>query len=111
MLAQELADLKGLDFNLELTGFDAREIDELLANPELDDRANAVPELPTHPVTKAGDVWRCGKHMVLCGDSTAADAVSCACGETNPFLMVSDPPYGVSYDPMWREHAGLGHGL
>jgi hypothetical protein len=108
LLAQELADLKGLDFNLELTGFDIREIDELLTNPELDDRANAVPELPKNPVTKPGDVWRCGIHQVLCGDATAADAVSRACGPTKPLLMVTDPPYGVNYDPMWREDAGLG---
>src|SRR5271170_4534586 len=107
-LAQELADLKGLDFDLELTGFDAREVDELLANPDQDDRANTVPELPTRPVTKPGDVWRCGKHRLQCGDATAADVVSRACGGTKPFLMASDPPYGVSYDPMWREHAGLG---
>jgi DNA modification methylase len=108
LLAQELTDLKSLDFDLELTGFDIREIDELLADQELDDRANAVPELPKRPVTNSGDVWLCGKHRVLCGDSTAADAVPRACGQTKPFLMVTDPPYGVDYDPMWREEAGLG---
>jgi DNA modification methylase len=108
LLVPEMQELRVLDFNLELTGFDAREIDELLADPQQDGRANTVPELPKHPVTKPGDVWRCGNHRVLCGDSTAADAVSRACGPTKPFLMVTDPPYGVDYNPMWREEAGLG---
>ena len=109
LLAPELQELRALDFDLELTGFDGREVDELLADPELEDRANAVPELPKHPVTKPGNVWLCGKHRVLCGDATATDAVSRACGLTKPLLMVTDAPYGVQYDPMWREEAGLGN--
>jgi len=108
LLGPELLDLKNLGMDLSMTGFDIREIDELLADPELEDRANAVPELPKNPVTKLGDGWLCGKHRVLCGDATAADAVSRACGPLKPFLMVTDPPYGVDYDPMWREEAGLG---
>jgi hypothetical protein len=102
LLAQELADLKGLDFDLELTGFDIREIDELLADPELDERANAVPELPKNPVTKLGDVWRCGIHRVLCGDSTATDAVSRACGPIKPFLMVTEHIWCESLPPAPR---------
>jgi hypothetical protein len=47
LLAQELADLKGLDFDLSLTGFDDREIKDFLSDPELDDRANVVPDPPT----------------------------------------------------------------
>jgi len=109
LLAQELADLKGLDFDLSLTGFDDREIDDFLSDPADDERANVAPDLPDRPVTVLGDVWLCGKHRVLCGDSTAAEAVSGLCGRTKPFLMATDPPYGVEYDPVWREEAGLGH--
>jgi len=41
-------------------------------------------------------------HRVLCGDSTSTDAVSNLCGSAHPFIMITDPPYGVSYDPSWR---------
>ena len=108
LLGPELEDLRALGFDLELTGFDPHEIDDFLSDPDVDDRANLVPGLPENPVTIPGDVWLCGKHRVLCGDSTAFDAVSRLCGRTKPFLMATDPPYGVQYDPMWREEAGLG---
>jgi DNA modification methylase len=108
LLGPELEDLRGLDFDLELTGFDPSEIEDFLADPDLDQRANATPPVPENPVTKLGDLWLCGKHRVLCGDSADADAVSQLCARTKPFLMATDPPYGVEYDPMWREEAGLG---
>jgi hypothetical protein len=67
LLALEFSDLKDLNFDLSLTGFNDREIDELIADPDLDDRANLVPDLPESPVSKVGDVWRCGKNRVhLC---------------------------------------------
>jgi DNA modification methylase len=55
-----------------------------------------------------GDLWVCGKHRVLCGDATIASNVERLCGSAVPVLMVTDPPYGVEYDPHWREEAGLG---
>ena len=108
LLGPELEDLAALDFDLSLTGFDQHEIDSFLADSELEDRANAAPPVPDDPVTKLGDLWLCGKHRILCGDSTSSDAVALLLGGRQPFLMVTDPPYGVSYDPMWREEAGLG---
>jgi hypothetical protein len=54
LLGPELEELKGLDFDLGLTGFDEREIEDLLADPDLDDRANQVPDVPEHPVTIHG---------------------------------------------------------
>jgi DNA modification methylase len=108
LLGPELEELRGLDFDLELTGFDQHEIDDFLADPELDDRANVAPPVPDRPVTKPGNLWLCGKHRVICGDATVAADVFRLCGATAPFLMVTDPPYGVNYDPMWREVAGLG---
>jgi hypothetical protein len=97
-----------LNIDLNLTGFGPREIDTLLAGPEDDDRANQVPELPEHPVTVPGDLWLCGSHRVLCADATVPDAVARLLGDTKPLLMVTDPPWGVEYDPQWRERAGLG---
>ena len=77
MLAVELTDLKDMDFNLDLTGFSAEEIDTLLTPTIIEGLTDedAVPELPPEPVTKLGDVWILGKHRVMCGDSTSIDAV------------------------------------
>ena len=108
LLTTELLELRGLDLDLDLTGFDAREIDSLLVGAEDDERADLTPELPEHPVTLAGDLWICGPHRVLCGDATSAEDVARLVDGAKPFLMVTDPPYGVEYDPRWRERAGLG---
>src|SRR5207302_3897221 len=64
--------------------------------------------LPQQATTRLGDLWICGEHRVLCGDATSAEAVGILLGSVKPVLMVTDPPYGVDYDPNWRERAGLG---
>jgi DNA modification methylase len=108
LVALEIRELKDLDFNLDLTGFDRLEIDQLLfGNPEEEPEAE-VPELPQAAVTRPGDLWFLGPHRVLCGDATSADEVGRLLGPATPLLMVTDPPYGIQYDPMWRERAGLG---
>jgi DNA modification methylase len=108
LLTTELLELRGLNLDLDLTGFDVREIDSLLIGGEDDERADLVPALPEHPVTLPGDLWICGAHRVLCGDATSAEDVARLVDGAKPFLMVTDPPYGVEYDPQWRERAGLG---
>jgi DNA modification methylase len=65
-----------------------------------------VPELPVSPVSVPGDLWQLGAHRLICGDSTAADVVGRLLGDVRPLLMVTDPPYGVEYDPSWRNQAG-----
>lgn len=60
------------------------------------------------PVAKAGDVWVLGRHRLVCGDATDPAAVTLALDGQAPRLMVTDPPYGVSYDPAWRERAWRG---
>src|SRR5688572_32107172 len=84
LLALELSDLKECDFDLSLTGFDTKELDDLLAGPEDDDAANAVPPVPDNPISRLGDVWNCGKHRVLCGDATSADSVAQLLGKSKP---------------------------
>ena len=69
LLSLELQELSAADFDLSLTGFDPGEIDGLLAIPD-EERANAAPPLPENPVSRVGDLWLCGKHRVLCGDTT-----------------------------------------
>jgi hypothetical protein len=105
-VALEIEDLKALDFNLDLTGFDAKEIDRFLFRSKNDD-ADAVPEVPEVPVSRLGDLWLCEGHRVLCGDATSAEAVARLLGEGRPLLMVTDPPYGISLDTEWRDRAGL----
>lgn len=64
-----------------------------------------VPEPPANPVTQAGDLWVLGEHRLLCGDSTNAEDVGELLANHTPFIMVTDPPYGVEYDPAWRNDA------
>src|ERR1700682_3850935 len=102
LLGLELLELRDLAFDLDLTGFDSRKIDEFLAGPDLDEGADAVPPVPDQPTSKLGDLWLCGKHRVLCGDATAPDAVTRLCGSLAPSVMITDPPYGIELDSEWR---------
>ena len=106
LLPIEILELKEMDFDLELLGFDKLELDNLLRldNEGLCD-PDEVPEVPADPITKPGDLWILGEHRLLCGDSTKAEDVAKVLGGAKPFLMVTDPPYGVEYDPMFRERA------
>lgn len=70
-----------------------------------------VPELPTVPVTDPGDLWVCGNHRVLCGDSTNSEHVAEVLAGAEPFIMVTDPPYGVDYDPTWRDAVAIERGV
>src|SRR6202171_1901047 len=76
LLALELQELNEADFDLSLTGFDPKEIDDLLLAPDDDDKANAAPPLPDSPVSRLGDLWICGRHRVLCGDATSPEVVA-----------------------------------
>jgi DNA modification methylase len=108
MLRGEIADLQGLGADLSLMGFAPDEVASILVDPNagLTD-PDEVPEAPANPMSVLGDVWRLGRHRLACGDCTDADAVKAALGGTKPHLMVTDPPYGVEYDPDWRRRAGL----
>ncbi len=108
MLAVEFGDLQGFDFDLMLTGFSDDELSKLLAEKtEGNTDPDEIPEAPIDPIAKPGDVWLLGKHRLVCGDSTDADTVAKALNGVSPHLMVTDPPYGVEYDPAWREKAGV----
>lgn len=62
----------------------------------------------TATVTKLGDVWILGDHRLVCGDSTHAEVYAAACGELKPFIMVTDPPYGIEYDPERKDGGAQG---
>lgn len=59
-------------------------------------------ELPRRPTTKPGQLITLGRHRLFCGDSTKAADVRRVLGNKAPELMVTDPPYGVEYEPEWR---------
>jgi DNA modification methylase len=106
LLSLELQELNESEFDLSLTGFNPGEIDALLAIPD-EEKANEVPPVPEIAASRPGDLWLCGKHRVLCGDSTRAEDVARLLGERKPLLLITDPPYGIELDSEWRDRAGL----
>jgi DNA modification methylase len=64
---------------------------------------DAVPPEPETPYVQRGEVYALGAHRLMCGDSTSAYDVALLLGGEKPALMVTDPPYGVEYDPEWRD--------
>ena len=111
LLSLELQELAAADFDLSLTGFDPRELEDLLTLPDNDEQADVAPPLPENPVSRPGDLWLCGnrrnQHRILCGDATSPEVVSRLLGDRKPFLMITDPPYGIELDSEWRDRAGL----
>jgi len=103
MLRSELIDLNAAGFDLPLLGFsDVQLAGYLDSNPGHVD-PDEVPESPAEPITKLGDVWQLGRHRLCCGDATKAEDVAKALAGVQPHLMVTDPPYGVEFDPTWRK--------
>lgn len=104
LLSSELKGLGEDGFDLSLLGFSEDELAGLLVDKTegLTD-PDEVPETPADPITVLGDVWLLGKHRIVCGDSTDADTVAKCLNGMVPHLMVTDPPYGVEYDPAWRD--------
>jgi site-specific DNA-methyltransferase (adenine-specific) len=100
MLKLELADLKALDFDLDLTGFNTAEIDALLAEKGTEGLTDPddTPEPPVEPVTRLGDVWVCGQHRVMCGSSLEMTAMERLCGDQRVDMLLTDPPYNVAYE-------------
>jgi len=110
-LLVEVRDLGG-EFG-ELMGFSDDELAAMMAEETegLTDE-DAVPEVPAVPVTVEGDVWVLGRHRLMCGDSTSIDAVERLMDGVEPHLMVTDPPYGVNYDPQdGAKRAGIKNGV
>jgi DNA modification methylase len=101
MLRAELEALQEDGFNLDLTGFDADTLADLLAGGETTTEGqtdeDAAPEVPETPVSRPGDVWIMGKHRLLCGDATDTDAYATVLGDELANMVFTDPPYNVNY--------------
>jgi len=106
LLALELGDLRDLAVDLASLGFEAAELDALLNGDASDPREEEVPPVPAAPVSRPGDLWLLGTNRLLCGDATRELDVARLLGIVRPHLMVTDPPYGVNYDPGWRNEVG-----
>ena len=103
MLRAELVALDTAGFSLDLTGFDLSDFPDPDAGKVDPDEVPPPPDVQT---SKLGDVWVLGDHRIICGDSTDAETVARVLAGAKPHLMVTDPPYGVEYDPTWRDDAG-----
>ncbi len=112
ILLEQIELIRADGFNIDLVGFSDDELGELLAEIEAPETAGAIegeddiPAPPADPVSRPGDLWMLGHHRLLCGDSTVATDVERVLAGVTPLLMVTDPPYGVEYDPSWRNQAG-----
>jgi DNA modification methylase len=99
MLTIEMQELEVEGFDLELLGFDDKELNALL-EPEIVDGLtdeDEVPELPEEPKSKLGDIYILGNHRLMCGDSTSIDAVEKMMDGDKASLVVTDPPWNVAY--------------
>ncbi len=105
LLALELAELDGLGFDVELTGFSDEEIKALMpveVTEGLTDPDDA-PAVQENPVTVPGDVWVMGKHRLLCGDSTSVDDLAKLTQGSLVDMWLTDPPYNVAYEGGTKE--------
>jgi len=103
----------GLGEDLSMIGFSEDDLkgvlpDALLeASGGLTDPDDTPEADETAVVSQPGDVWILGVHRIICGSSTDKKTVQTVLAGEKPHLMVTDPPYGVEYDPGWREKAGV----
>jgi len=99
LLKVELADLRGADFDLSLTGFTEADFQDEAATDDDMAAENQAPELSEtpEPVSVRSDVWQLGEHRLFCGDATKKDEVCGYIKEERAELMFTDPPYGVNY--------------
>jgi site-specific DNA-methyltransferase (adenine-specific) len=105
MLTIEMQELQEEGFDLDLLGFDDKELNALL-EPEvvqgLTDE-DAVPETPKEATTKLGDIYILGKHRLMCGDSTNIMDMEKLIDEQPVDMCLTDPPYNVAYEGATKE--------
>lgn len=100
LLSLELADLKEQGFEMDVLGFDPKELDKLLEPEQVDGLTDedAVPETPVEPKTKLGDIYQLGNHRLMCGDSCSITDMEKLCAGQLVDMWLTDPPYNVAYE-------------
>lgn len=102
LLKDLIDDLKESNFNIEFTGFEPPELEELFS--ELHDKEvkedgfDVDKELKEPTISKQGDVWILGRHRLICGDSTEAKTYEVLMEGKKANLVVTDLPYNVNYE-------------
>jgi ParB-like chromosome segregation protein Spo0J len=111
LLVRELADLREVDFDLDLLGFSAEELHSLLDTGDAPGQTDPddVPEPPDAPITRPGDLWLLGDHRLLCGDAGKLEDVDRLLGGAAVQLVNTDPPYNVKVEP--RSNNAIAAGL
>lgn len=97
LLTEELVELKADGFELELLGFDKRDLNSYLPPPEEEKNPNEIVIPPKKSIVRAGDIWELGQHRIICGDSTDMKTWQTLMGSDRAAMVFTDPPYGVSY--------------
>lgn len=101
LLAVELSDLQGEGVDLSITGFDEKELADLFDDKSKsdveDDGYDLSAALEKAAFVQCGDIWTVGRHRLMCGDATSADDVAALMGGKRANLLLTDPPYGVSF--------------
>lgn len=100
MLKLEIDDLMASGFDFEMTGFSSDDLAGLFALEDVpgnEKDPEATPDVPEQPHSKPGDVWICGPHKIVCGDSTQPSTWEALMGTETADCVLTDPPFGVSY--------------
>ena len=98
MLSVELSELEGADFSIDLLGFTDAELQELLGTVETEeDNFDLTAALEKASFVNPGDIWTVGRHRLICGDATKAEQVERLMDGKKANLILTDPPYAVSY--------------
>lgn len=99
MLKVEIEALQAEDIDLSLTGFDEKELASLFDTDSevTDDDFDLTTALEKAAFVQRGDIWNVGRHKLMCGDATSEEDVSALMGDTKANLILTDPPYGVSF--------------
>ena len=100
LLKIELENLKELDFDLELTGFNVDELDDIFQVEEEQEiiEDDFEVEVPEEPKAKLGDIYQLGNHRLMCGDSTKEEDVAKLMNGNKADMVFTDPPYGMNLD-------------
>lgn len=105
LVSLELQELQDAGFELDLTGFDASDI--RLEDPDEAEEDGYAPELPEEPRSRRGEIYRLGRHRLMCGDAASAEDVSALLGGSPAQLLLTDPPYNVDYTGATSRHMKL----